>query len=131
MTSIYDIVIFGASFGGVSAALAAARYGKTVALVDATDTVGGQATTQGLTRWDETAQTGSPNTYGSAKSYQLLQNDIRGWYRTYATLAADVDGETFNPGFSNPGHPFSADCNVTKTVLDQLLKDVADHVTLC
>jgi thioredoxin reductase len=67
MTSAYDIVIFRASFGGVSAALAAPRYGKSVALIDARDSVGGQATVEGLTRWDETAPISSPNMFGSAK----------------------------------------------------------------
>jgi hypothetical protein len=126
----FDVVIYGASFGGVSAALAAARYGKRVALVDGVDNVGGQATAQGLTRWDETAPVTTPNTYGSTRSYQLLKADIRGWYRANATLAPGVDGDTFNPGFSAAGHPFSADSNVTETVLRQLLKDVANNVTL-
>ncbi len=126
----FDIVIVGASFGGVSAALAAARYGKTVALIDAGGNVGGQATAQGLTRWDESAPVLSPNTWGSSKSYQTLKNDIRGWYRANAKLAGGVDGQNFNPGFSAAGHPFSADCNVTETVLRQLLRDVASTVTL-
>lgn len=130
MTREYDIVIFGASFGGVSAALAGARYGKSIVLVDPGEGVGGQATTQGLTRWDETAEISSPNRYGSSKSYQLLKDDIRGWYRSNAVLAAGVNGQEFNPGFSSSGHPFSADCNVTQTVLDQLLKDVASNVTV-
>jgi pyruvate/2-oxoglutarate dehydrogenase complex dihydrolipoamide dehydrogenase (E3) component len=67
-----DIVIFGVSFGGVSAALAAARYGKSVALIDATDTVGGQATVQGLTRCGETAQLIRLAT--SSKSYRSEDN---------------------------------------------------------
>jgi hypothetical protein len=130
MTQDYDIVIFGASFGGVSAALAAARYGKSAVLIEPSDGVGGQATTQGLTRWDETAPISSPNTYGSSKSYQLLKEDIRDWYRSNAMLAPSVEHTEFNPGFSSPGHPFSADCNITQTVLVQLLKDVAANVTV-
>ena len=47
----FDIAIVGASFGGTSAALAAARYGKSIVLIDAGGNVGGQATAQGLTRW--------------------------------------------------------------------------------
>lgn len=129
--SSFDIVIVGASFGGVSAALAAARYGKHVALIDGGDNVGGQATAQGLTRWDEsTTHVASPKTYGSSKSYQTLKNDVRGWYRANAKLAPGVDGHTFNPGFAQSGHPFSADCNVVETVLRQLLEDVKDHVVL-
>jgi thioredoxin reductase len=75
----FDIVIVGASFGGVSAALAAAVYGKKVALIDGGANVGGQATAQGVTRWDESAPVLTPNTYGSSKSYQVLKDDIRGW----------------------------------------------------
>ena len=126
----YDVVIVGASFGGVSAALAAARYGKSVALIDAGGNVGGQATSQGLTRWDESAPVLTPNTYGSSRSYQTVKSDVRGWYRAYTKLAPGVDGQTFNPGFSAPGHPFSADCNVTETVLRQLLADFGATITL-
>src|SRR5271154_4325024 len=118
-TSNFDIVILGASFGGVSAALAAARYGKRIALIDAGGNVGGQATAQGLTRWDESEPVTTPNTYGSSKSYQVLKDDIRGWYRANTKLASGIDGQTFNPGFASSGHPFSADCNVTETVLRQ------------
>ncbi len=126
----FDIVIVGASFGGVAAALAASRYGKSIALIDAGGNVGGQATAQGLTRWDESAPVTSPNTYGSSKSYQALKDDIRGWYRANSTLAPGVDGRTFNPGFAPAGHPFSADSNVSETVLRQLLDDAGAHVTL-
>ncbi len=126
----FDIAIVGASFGGVAAALAAARYGKRVALIDAGGNVGGQATAQGLTRWDESAPAISPNTHGSTASYQRLKSDVRGWYAAYAKLAPGVDARAFNPGFAQAGHPFSADCNVVETVLRQLLADVAERVTL-
>lgn len=129
MAAQFDIVIVGASFGGVSAALSAARYGKRIALLDAGGNVGGQATAQGLTRWDESAPVLSPNTYGSTKAYQVLKNDIRGWYRTY-TRVVSGSNSNFNPGFQAAGHPFSADCNVTETVLRQLLKDMQANVTL-
>jgi hypothetical protein len=130
VASQFDIVIVGASFGGVAAALAAARYGKRVALVDGGGNVGGQATAQGLTRWDESAPVTSPNTYGSTKSYQVLKDDIRGWYRTNAKVGPNGHASAFNPGFASSGHPFSADCNVTETVLRQLLEDAANEVTL-
>ena len=123
-----DIVIVGASFGGVSAALAAATYGKSAALISADNHVGGQATSQGLTRWDETAPV--MQKYGSSKSYQTLKNDIRWWYSANAHLAPGVDPKTFNPGFRGPGHPFSADSHITETILQQLLRDVQSHVTL-
>lgn len=129
-SSTFDVVIVGASFGGVAAALAAARYGKRVALTDAGPHVGGQATSQGLTRWDECRHAVSPNAYGTSKSYRTLKSDVRGWYRAQTRLAAGVDGTNLNPGFAEPGHPFSADANVVETVLRQLLKDVEQQVSL-
>ena len=43
-----EILIVGASFGGVSAALAAARAGRRVVLTEETGWIGGQATAQGV-----------------------------------------------------------------------------------
>ncbi|HEY1681977.1 MAG TPA: FAD-dependent oxidoreductase [Candidatus Tumulicola sp.] len=125
----YDIAIVGASFGGVAAALAAARYGKRVALIEAGNNAGGQATAQGLTRWDESAPVLSPNTYGSTKSYQVLKEDVRQWYRTYTKVGSRGHAPDFNPGFASPGHPFSADCNVVETILRQMLGDAKAFVT--
>jgi len=126
----FDVVIVGSSFGGVSAALAAARYGKRIALVDAGPHVGGQATSQGLNRWDETVPVISPNTYGSTRSYQEIKHDVRRWYEANATLAHGVDVATLNPGFKEPNRQFSADCRVVETVLRKKLQDVAANVEL-
>lgn len=127
----FDIAIVGASFGGVAAALAVAKYEKKVVLIGEGPIVGGQATSQGLNRWDEsTTHTITPKTYGSTESYRSLKNDIRGWYAANATLATGVDSGTFNPGFFDPGHPFSVDCNIAMTVLDQLLVDASAYVTV-
>jgi hypothetical protein len=130
MVSNFDIVIVGASFGGVSAALAAARSGKRIALVDAGSNVGGQATAQGVTRWDESAPVISPNTYGSTRSYQALKDSIRSWYRSHATLGPRGSADDFNPGFAFPGQPFSADSAIAEAVLRQLLATVETNVTL-
>ena len=130
MNRDFDIITVGASFGGVAAALSAARCGKRVALVDRSGNVGGQATAQGLTRWDESQQATSPNTYGSTKSYQDLKEGIRNWYRANAKLAANARKQDFNPGFYEGGHPFSVDCRVAEIVLRQLLQDAAKNVTL-
>jgi hypothetical protein len=130
MTSTFDVVIVGASFGGVSAALSAAKFGKRVALIESGSNVGGQATAQGLTRWDECEQVSSPNIYGSTKSYQVLKDDIRGWFRTYTKVGQGGAAADFNPGFAGPGHPFSVDCNVAETVLQQLLKDADAQITV-
>ena len=61
-----EILIVGASFGGVSAALAAARTGRRVVLTEESGWVGGQATAQGVPLdehpWIER--------YGSSESYR-------------------------------------------------------------
>jgi hypothetical protein len=125
----FDVVIVGASFGGVAAAFAVADTQKNVVLIDAGTMVGGQATSQGVTRWDETSFSTTPRAYGSTKSYRTLKDDIRRWYRDHTTLAADVDGDTFNPGWYGPGQPFRVDCNVVKTVMDQSLQDRGRYLT--
>jgi FAD dependent oxidoreductase len=130
VASEFDIVIVGVSFGGVSAALSAAKYGKRIALVDGGANVGGQATAQGVTRWDESEPVISPNTYGSTSSYQALKNGVRAWYRTNTELGSTGQSADFNPGFAAPGQPFSADCRVAETVLRQLLSDAGANVTL-
>lgn len=43
-----NILVVGASLGGVAATLAAARLGRTVILTEETSWIGGQATTQGV-----------------------------------------------------------------------------------
>lgn len=48
MTSEPDILIVGAGLGGVAAALAACRAGRTVVLTEETDWIGGQLTSQAV-----------------------------------------------------------------------------------
>lgn len=125
----YDVVIAGASFGGVAAALAAASDPKVrVVLLEAGTWAGGQATSQGLTRWDETKMDLTETTC-SAKSYRELRDAIRDWYRQNATLSAAGKQQTyFNPGSASPGNPFRADPNVVRTVIDGLLDAAAPRL---
>jgi len=51
----YDVIVIGASLGGVASALRAAAMGASVCLLEATDWVGGQYTSQGVTKPDENA----------------------------------------------------------------------------
>jgi len=121
----YDVVVVGASFGGVAAALAAAADPKvTVALLEPSDWIGGQATSQGVTRWDEAGME-LMETTGSTKSYRELRDAIRGWYRANAPLSPYGKGEQyFNPGFARPDYPFAVDPAVA--ALRRKLKAVAD-----
>lgn len=114
----YDVVIVGASFGGVAAALAAAADPNvSVALLERGAWVGGQATSQGVTRWDE-AGMALMETCGSTRSYRDLRDAIRTWYRDNTQLSAYGDAQRYlNPGFAQAGLPFSADPHVTHAVL--------------
>ena len=133
----YDVVIAGASFGGVAAALAAAADPKVkVVLLEPSEWVGGQATSQGLTRWDETTAALTEST-GSPQSYRDLRDLIRAHYVGKRSKMG-LKQTFFNPGFAGvgptfkdakghdiDGNPFAADPQVVRTVLTVLLKEAA------
>ena len=90
-----EILIVGASFGGVSAALAAARAGRRVVLTEETGWIGGQATAQGVPLdeppWIER--------YGSSESYRQLRRSVREYYRrNYPLTEQSRADRAFNPG---------------------------------
>src|SRR5580704_10499813 len=127
MTQNFDVVIIGASFGGVAAALAAADANVSVALLEPSQWIGGQATAQGVTRWDE-AGMDLMETTGSTHAYQSLRNTIRNWFRANAPLSGYGQAQTyFNPGFAAPNYPFAVDPSVTHAILKNL---VAQHGNL-
>ena len=70
---VSDILIVGASFGGISAAIAACKAGSRVILTEETSWLGGQATSQGVPLdehpWIEQ--------YGSNESYRDFRRRIR------------------------------------------------------
>jgi len=90
-----DIVIVGGGLGGVAAALAAARLGRTVILTECTDWLGGQLTAQAVPPdehpWIESI--------GCTASYRRLRDRIRAYYRrNYPLLPAARANPHFNPG---------------------------------
>lgn len=90
-----DILIVGASLGGVAAALAAARRGRSVILTEETDWIGGQATTQGVPLdehpWSER--------YGITASYAEFRQGVRDYYRRHYPLSRAAMADPYlNPG---------------------------------
>jgi len=90
-----DILIAGGSFGGVAAALAAAKAGCRVILTEETEWIGGQATAQGVPLdehpWIEK--------FGATMSYRQFRNKVRDYYRRNYPLAGDAQYDNyFNPG---------------------------------
>ncbi|HVK04626.1 MAG TPA: FAD-dependent oxidoreductase, partial [Armatimonadaceae bacterium] len=90
-----DVAILGGGTGGVAAALAALRAGKTVILTEATDWVGGQLTSQAVppdeNPWIEER--------GCTRSYRRLRDDIRDYYRRFYPLSAEARADPhLNPG---------------------------------
>src|ERR1700722_9378072 len=107
-----DIIIVGASFGGVAAALSVASFATVrVLLLEESEWVGGQATVQGVTRWDE-AESMPIETTAANRSYRDLRNAIREWYAASTTLSTDGRKQCFfNPGFAKSGPPFPLGAN--------------------
>ena len=90
-----DILIVGGSFGGISAALSAAKAGCRVIVTEETAWIGGQATTQGVPLdehpWIEK--------FGAPDSYMQFRGRIRDYYRRNYRLTA----EAYNDRYLNPG----------------------------
>ena len=90
-----DVLVVGASLGGVAAALAIARMGREVILTEETRWIGGQATTQGVPLdehpWIES--------FGCTRSYRGFRNAIREFYRAHYPLTPEARRDpTLNPG---------------------------------
>ncbi len=91
-----DVAIIGGGTGGVAAALAALRRGKTVLLTEETDWIGGQFTSQAVPPdehpWIES--------FGCTGSYRRFRNDVRRFYLDHypMTPRARGLGRDFNPG---------------------------------
>ncbi|MFE2506748.1 FAD-dependent oxidoreductase, partial [Streptomyces rubiginosohelvolus] len=90
-----DILIVGGGLGGVAAAIAACRAGRTVVLTEETDWIGGQLTSQAVPPdehpWVEE--------FGTTASYRTLRESIRDYYRQWYPLRSEaLTLRTLNPG---------------------------------
>jgi hypothetical protein len=90
-----EVLVIGGGLGGVAAALAAARAGRSVILTEEFDWLGGQLTSQAVPPDEHTWI----ELFGATASYRALRNGIRDYYRRYYPLTersrAWVD---LNPG---------------------------------
>ncbi|ERJ13656.1 FAD-dependent oxidoreductase [Haloplasma contractile] len=94
----YDIVVIGASIGGVLAAYSAAKSGKKVVLTEETDWIGGQLTSQAVPpdehKWIEE--------FGCTSTYRSYRNKVRDYYRSHPFISNDLkDKDLFCPGGSS------------------------------
>jgi FAD dependent oxidoreductase len=91
-----DVLIVGGGLGGVAAALAATRHCASVALLEETDWLGGQATCQGVSALDEHDYI---ERFGGSRSYYQFREAIRDYYRSL--ISGGTRPQTpFNPGSS-------------------------------
>lgn len=90
-----DIVIIGASLGGVAAARAAAKAGRRVIMTEETDWIGGQLTSQAVPpdehRWIES--------FGCTASYREFRDRVRTYYKNNYPLTEEaMANSVLNPG---------------------------------
>jgi hypothetical protein len=116
-----DLVVVGGSLGGVAAALAAARLGRTVILTEENAWIGGQCTTQGVPLdehpWAEE--------FGRTRSYAEFRTRVRDYYRRNFPLS---DAARADP-LLNPGAGWvSKLCFEPRVALAVLHEMLAPHV---
>ncbi len=91
-----DVLVAGASTGGLAAALAAAAGRHSVCLTEETDWIGGQMTAQGVSAFDGNRYI---ETTGPTASFAELRQRIRSYYKQHNTLSAlGAREKYFNPG---------------------------------
>ena len=98
-----DVLVVGGGTGGIAAALAAARAGRTVCLLEETDWIGGQLAAQGVSALDEHEHI---ERFGGTRSYYLLRETIRDHYRR------------LSPALAARPHPNPGACWVTRLAFE-------------
>ena len=90
-----DVLVVGGSIGGVQAAISLAQAGRDVLLVEESDWLGGQLTSQAVPL-DEHPFIES---FGCTKRYRAFRDKARDHYRNNHEIKAEYrDSQTFNPG---------------------------------
>lgn len=112
-----DVIVIGGGLGGVAAALAALKLGRSVVLTEETRWLGGQMTSQATPPdehdWIET--------HGATASYREMRNRIRAKYRDVFPLT-DAARQTahLNPGMGSVS-PVCCEPRVGVAVLNDML----------
>jgi hypothetical protein len=101
--TVCDVLVAGGGTGGIAAAMAAARAGRTVCLLEETDWIGGQLTAQGVPALDEHEHI---ERFGGTRSYYLLREAIRDHYRR------------LSPALAAQPHPNPGACWVTRLAFE-------------
>src|SRR4029453_11572088 len=107
-----DVLVVGGGTGGIAAALAAARAGRRVCLLEETDWIGGQLPAPGVSALDEHEHI---ERFGGTRSYYALREAIRAHYRR---LSPAVAAEPH----ANPGR-----CWVTRLAFEPRVAVAALH----
>lgn len=115
-----DVLIVGGGLGGVAAALAVCRAGRTAVLTEPTDWIGGQLTAQAVPPdehpWVEQ--------FGVTATYRALRESIRAHYRTWYPLRAEALAlSQLNPGAGR----VSKLCHEPRAALAVLAAMLAPH----
>lgn len=117
-----DILIVGASLGGVAAALRAGSLGAAVCLVEASGWVGGQMTAQGVCTPDENEYVESA---GSTNAYRNFRQRVREYYRANYRLSASGAGQpNFNAGNCWVNMGFSVEPLLGDRLLKEMLAEI-------
>lgn len=112
-----DVLIIGGGLGGVAAALSVACLGWEALIVEPTDWLGGQLTTQAVPPDEHPWIEGC----GRTTTYQRLRTNIRSYYhRNYPLLPECRFGRPLNPGESNVS-PLAHEPRVALAAIDELL----------
>lgn len=88
-----DVLVVGGGTGGLVAAWSAASQGRTVCLLEETDWLGGQMTSQGVSALDEHDYI---EEFGGTTSYYAFREAIRSYYSP--SLSERGGGTPINPG---------------------------------
>ena len=90
-----DVLVIGGGLGGVAAALAALRAGRSVVMTEEYDWLGGQLTSQAVPPDEHTWV----EQFGVTASYRSLREGIRDYYRRHYPLTAESRAAAeLNPG---------------------------------